>query len=303
VLKEAMLTLAHQDSIKQFVMYHPAGRRVARRFVAGETLDDALAVARQLNRQGISVSLDHLGENVNDEAAARATADDYLTTLDRIGAEGVEANCSVKLTALGLDVDEQLCRDNVRRILGHARRHSIFIRVDMEGSPYTQRTLDLVSELCQEFDNLGTVLQTNLYRTPRDVEHLIASQTRVRLVKGAYLEPSDIAYPHKADVDEQYGFLMRQLLERGSYPAIATHDERILSEARAFAARQHIARARFEFQMLYGIRRDLQTYLTGEGYNVRVYVPYGTEWYPYLTRRMAERPANLMFIVGNTLRG
>jgi proline dehydrogenase len=298
-----MLTLAHQESVKHFVMYHPAGRRVARRFVAGESLDDALAVTRRLNRQGISVSLDHLGENVHDEAAARATADDYLVTLDRIAAEGLEANCSVKLTALGLDVDEQLCRQNLCKVLERARCHNIFIRVDMEGSDYTQRTLDLVDALRQEFENVGTVLQTCLYRTPRDVEHLIASKTRTRLVKGAYLEPSSIAYPHKADVDEQYLFLMRQLLERGNYPALATHDERILAEARAFAARQHIAKARFEVQMLYGIRRDLQTYLAAEGYNVRVYIPYGTEWYPYLTRRMAERPANLIFVVGNTLRG
>lgn len=303
MLKEAMLTLAQQDNIRQFVMYHPAGRRVARRFVAGESLDDALEVARQLNRRGISVSLDHLGENVDDAAAARATTDDYLLTLDRIAAESLEANCSIKLTALGLDIDEQMCREHVRQVVEHAREYGIFIRIDMEGSAYTQRTLDVVAELRQAYENVGTVLQTCLYRTPHDVEQLIASQTRLRLVKGAYLESPTIAYPHKADVDEQYVFLMRQLLERGTYPAIATHDERILAEARAFAARQHIARARFEFQMLYGIRRDLQEYLAGEGYNVRVYVPYGTQWYPYLTRRMAERPANLIFVVGNTLRG
>ena len=303
MLKEAMLALAQQDSIKQFMMFHPAGRRVARRFVAGESLDDALDVARWLNRKGISVTLDHLGENVENEAAAVATADDYLTTLDRIEAEGVEANCSVKLTALGLDIDEQLCRENMRKVLERARSLDMFIRVDMEGSAYTQRTLDLVAGLRQEFENVGTVLQSCLYRTPRDVENLIASHTRVRLVKGAYLEPPSIAYPHKGDVDEQFIFLMHQLLEHGTYPAVATHDERILAEARAFATRQHIAQARFEFQLLYGIRRDLQTYLAGEGYNVRVYVPYGTEWYPYLTRRMAERPANLMFIVSNTLRG
>jgi proline dehydrogenase len=303
VLKEAMLSLAQQQSIKQFMMFNPAGKKVARRFVAGESLENAMAVTRTLNARGISVSLDHLGENVNDEAEARATADEYCATLDRISAESVEANISIKLTALGLDVDAALCRDNVARVLCRAHTHAIFVRVDMEGSAYTQRTLDMVSDLRREFDNVGTVLQTCLYRTPRDLQALIASKTRVRLVKGAYLEVPSIAYPHKADVDEQYVCLMRELLERGTYPAIATHDERIIAEARTYAAEHRIARARFEFQMLYGIRRDLQERLAGEGYNVRVYVPYGTQWYPYLTRRMAERPANLMFVVGNTLRG
>jgi proline dehydrogenase len=298
-----MLTLAQQESIKHFVMYNPAGRRMARRFVAGETLDEALVVAHQLNRRGISVSLDHLGENVCDTAAARATADDYLTTLDRVHAEGAEANISIKLTALGLDIDQEVCRDNLQRVVAHARDHGIFVRVDMESSAYTDRTLQLVAELRRKYENIGTVVQTCLYRTPRDVEDLIASKTRVRLVKGAYLEPATIAYPHKADVDEQFILLMHELIERGNYPAIATHDQRIIADARAFAARKHIARARFEFQMLYGIRRNLQEHLASEGYNVRVYVPYGTEWYPYLTRRMAERPANLMFVVGNTLRG
>ncbi len=303
VLKEAMLSLAQQQSIKHFMMFNPAGKKVARRFVAGESLEDAMAVTRTLNARGISVSLDHLGENVNDDAEAQATADEYCATLDRISAESVEANISIKLTALGLDVDAARCRDNVARVLCRAQKHGIFVRVDMEGSAYTQRTLDMVSELRREFDNVGTVLQTCLYRTPRDLQALIASKTRVRLVKGAYLEAPSIAYPHKADVDEQYMCLMRELLERGTYPAIATHDERIIAEACSYAAEHRIARARFEFQMLYGIRRDLQERLAGEGYNVRVYVPYGTQWYPYLTRRMAERPANLIFVVGNTLRG
>jgi proline dehydrogenase len=304
MLKEAMLTLAQQESIRHFVMYHPAGRKAARRFVAGETLDDAIEVTRALNARGISVSLDHLGENVSDAAEARAAAGDYAAILDRIHGESAEANISIKLTALGLDVDPELCRENVRRVLCRARQHhGIFVRVDMEGSAYTQRTLALVTDLRREFDNVGTVLQTCLYRTPRDLAALIASRTRVRLVKGAYLEPPAIAYPHKADVDEQYILQMRELLERGMYPAIATHDERIIDEARSFAASHHIARARFEFQMLYGIRRDLQERLAGEGYNVRVYVPYGTQWYPYLTRRMAERPANLMFVASNMVRG
>jgi proline dehydrogenase len=297
-----MLSLAQQEQIKHFVMYHPIGRTVARRFVAGETLVEALDVARTLHKRGISVSLDHLGENVTAAEEAEATAAEYLAALDRIHEEQVEANISIKLTALGLDVDPAECRANVRGVLARARDHHIFVRIDMEGSAYTQRTLDLVADLRQEFDNVGTVVQTCLYRTPRDVEALIDGQTRVRLVKGAYLEPVTLAYAHKADVDEQYVRLMHELMNRGIYPALATHDERIIADARAYAERQQIARARFEFQMLYGIRRDLQEHLAGEGYNVRVYVPYGTQWYPYLTRRMAERPANLMFIVGNVLR-
>ena len=302
MLKETMLYLARQDSIKDFMTHNPAGRRVARRWVAGEELDEAIETTRRLNSRGISVSLDHLGENVNDAAEARAAAGDYAAILDRIHAEGVEANISIKLTALGLDIATDLCRENVVRVLCGARERGIFVRVDMEGSEYTQRTLDIVAELRREYDNVGTVVQSCLYRTPGDVESLIASRTRVRLVKGAYLEPPTVAYPQKADVDEQYVRLMYELLERGVYPAIATHDERIIADACRFVAERGISRARFEFQMLYGIRRDLQDRLTHEGYNVRVYVPYGTQWYPYLTRRMAERPANLMFIVGNALR-
>jgi proline dehydrogenase len=302
MLREAMLVVAQQGNVKQFVMYHPLGQVMARRFVAGEKLDEAIEVTRRLNDRGISVSLDHLGENVSDACEARASADDYVTILERIHAEGVEANISIKLTALGLDVDADLCRENVRRVLCCARQHAIFVRVDMEASAYTQRTLDLVSELRGEFDNVGTVLQTALYRTSYDVEALIQTRTRVRLVKGAYLEPPKIAYSRKADVDAAYVQQMHELLDRGVYPAIATHNTRIIDDARAYADAHHIPRARFEFQMLYGIRRDLQEQLTDAGYNVRVYVPYGTQWYPYLTRRMVERPANLVFVASNMLR-
>lgn len=303
MLKDTMLYLARQESIRQFVTTNPATRRVARRFVAGERMAEALEVARTLNSRHISVSLDHLGENVGDAAEARATADDYVTTLDRICAAELEANISVKLTALGLDVDGALCRENLARVVQRARDCGIFVRVDMEGSEYTQRTVDIVQDLHRELDNVGTVIQTMLYRSPDDVERLIASKTRVRLVKGAYLEPTSVAYARKADVDAAYVRLMHALLERGNYPAIATHDESIIENARRFTAEHGISRARFEFQMLYGIRRDLQERLAREGYNVRVYVPYGTQWYPYLTRRMAERPANLIFVVGNTFRG
>ena len=303
MLKDTMLYLARQDGIRHFVSTNTAARRVARRFVAGETLDEAMDVTHRLNKQHISVSLDHLGENVADAAEARAAAHDYIVILDQISAEGAEANISVKLTALGLDISEDLCREHLTLVLCRARALGIFVRVDMEGSAYTQRTLDMVLDLRREFDNVGTVMQAMLYRTPKDVERLIISRTRVRLVKGAYLEPPPVAYPHKADVDAQYIELLQELLLRGNYPAIATHDEHIIRYAQQFAGEHGIARARFEFQMLYGIRRDLQERLAREGYNVRTYVPYGTQWYPYLTRRMAERPANLVFVASNMLRG
>lgn len=303
MLKDTMLYLARQEGIRDFVTHNPAARRVARRFVAGETLDEAIAVAQALNGRHIAVSLDHLGENVADAAEAEAAARDYNVILDRIQAEGAEANISIKLTALGLDVAPDLCRANLRQVLGRAREHGTFVRVDMEGSDYTQRTLDLVTEMHAEFGNVGTVIQSCLYRSPDDVALLMERGIRVRLVKGAYLEPVAVAYAHKADVDGAYVELMHRLLERGAYPAIATHDERILDDALRFAAARGIARARFEIQMLYGIRRDLQERLARARYNVRVYVPYGTQWYPYLTRRMAERPANLVFVLGNAVRG
>ncbi len=302
MLKDTMLYLARQDSIRHFVSSNPAARRVARRFVAGESLADALLVAQSLNQQHISVSLDHLGENVSDCAEAEATARDYVRTLDCIRSSGVEANISIKLTGLGLDIGEEICRKNLTCVLQHARDLDIFVRIDMEGSNYTQRTLDLVLDFRREFEQVGTVMQAMLYRTPEDVARLIASRTRVRLVKGAYLESASLAYPKKCDVDAAYVELMHALLEHGVYPAIATHDERLIADALRFSARHGISPTRFEFQMLYGIRRDLQEQLSRDGYNVRVYVPYGTQWYPYLTRRMAERPANLIFVMSNAVR-
>lgn len=303
MLKDTMLYLAKRDGIRHFVSSNPAARRVARRFVAGEALAEALDVTRALNRQHISVSLDHLGENVTDAGEAKAAAQDYISILDQICDAGLDANISIKLTALGLDVSETLCHENLMAVLRRARECDIFVRVDMEGSAYTQRTIDLVQEMHRDFPNVGTVIQSMLYRSPDDIERLIASKTRVRLVKGAYLEPEEVAFPKKVDVDAQYVQLMHALLLRGVYPAIATHDEKIIEAARCFTAEHGISRVRFEIQMLYGIRRELQVRLARAGYNVRVYVPYGTQWYPYLTRRMAERPANLMFVAGNIFRG
>ncbi len=303
MLKESMLFLARQDAIRGLTQTNPIAQRVARRFVAGEALDQAIQVARTLNHQRISVSLDHLGENTSDEREACAAADDYVSIVERIQQDGIEANISVKLTALGLDISEGVCQENLTRVLRRAQEYGIFVRVDMEASDYTQRTVDTVIELHQTFENVGTVMQTALYRTPDDVERLLTERVRMRLVKGAYLEPPAVAYARKADVDAAYLRLLRPLLERGVYPAIATHDERMINAAIRIAQERGIPRARFEFQMLYGIRRDLQERLAAAGYNVRVYVPYGSQWYPYLTRRLAERPANLMFVLSNSFRG
>jgi proline dehydrogenase len=303
MLKESMLFLAKQDAIRSFTQHNTIARRVARRFVAGETLDEAITVTHDLNRRRISVSLDHLGENTTDAREAATATQDYIAIIERIQAEGAEANISVKLTALGLDISEALCRDNLVQVLSAAQRYGTFVRVDMEASDYTQRTLDLVIDLHTTYQHVGTVIQSALYRTPDDVERLIAAGVRVRLVKGAYLEPATVAHVRKTDVDQAYLQLMKSLLLRGVYPAIATHDERMIDATVAYAAERGIPRARYEFQMLYGIRRDLQERLTVTGYNVRVYTPYGSQWYPYLTRRMAERPANLIFVVSNTFRG
>jgi proline dehydrogenase len=303
MLKESMLFLARQDAIRELAQNNPVGQRVARRFVAGEALDEAMQVAHTLNLHRISVSLDHLGENTADEREASAAADDYVGAIERIHREGVEANISVKLTALGLDIAESVCRDNLARVLKRAQEYGIFVRVDMEASDYTQRTVEMVVDLHHTFENVGTVMQTALYRTPDDVERLLGERIRMRLVKGAYLEPPALAYAHKADVDSAYLRLLLPLLERGVYPAIATHDERMINATIRIAQERDIPRARYEFQMLYGIRRDLQERLAATGYNVRVYVPYGSQWYPYLTRRMAERPANLLFVLSNSFRG
>ena len=275
---------------------------MAYRFVAGDHLNDAVRVVTEINRGGWSASLDHLGENVTEEKAARAATDDYLAAFERIAAERLNANVSVKLTQLGLDISADLCQELLTRILQRAKELGNFVRIDMEGSPYTQRTIDLVLALHQRYPNCGLVLQSYLFRTVDDIARVNAAKVRVRLVKGAYDEPPDIAFPKKADVDAKFEAEMRQLLSEGTYPAIATHDDRLIEATRQFAREREIPADRFEFQMLYGIRRDLQDRLLREGYRVRIYVPYGTEWYPYLMRRLAERPANLLFIVRSLIR-
>jgi proline dehydrogenase len=243
-----------------------------------------------------------LGENVSEEKAARAATEDYLAAFERIASERLNANVSVKLTQLGLDISPDLCRELLTGILQRAQQLDNFVRIDMEGSAYTQRTLDLVLALHERFPNCGVVLQSYLYRTADDVARVNAARVRVRLVKGAYDEPPEVAFPKKADVDAKYEAEMQQLLLHGVYPAIATHDDRLIEATKRFARERAIPMDGFEFQMLYGIRRDLQDRLLRDGYRVRIYVPYGTEWYPYLMRRLAERPANLLFIVRSLIR-
>lgn len=275
-------------------------RSIARRFVAGEALPDAIAVVRQINLRGMSVTLDHLGENVSTEAEAASAADDYCRMLEAIAESGVDSNVSLKLTHMGLDLGEQVAYRNTLRVLEAAGDN--FVRIDMEGSEYTDRTLAIFRRLYADRKNVGVVIQSALYRSEADAEGLVEMGARVRLVKGAYLEPPSVAYQDKSDVDAAFVRLMQLLLLRGNYPAIASHDTRMIGATRSFALDHGIDRHRFEFQMLYGIRRDLQSSLVEAGYRMRIYVPYGTEWYPYLMRRMAERPANLMFVVGNIAR-
>jgi proline dehydrogenase len=277
---------------------------MAWRFVAGETREAALDAVRALNARGIRATLDHLGENVTSREEATAAADEAIAELRAIKAAGVDANVSVKLTQFGLDLGDEFCREQVRRVLDCARELGNFVRIDMEGSPYTQRTLDLFHDLRRDYDadTVGVVIQSYLRRSQRDIECVIADGSRARLVKGAYNESPEIAYPRKADVDRAYRVQMEMLLARAHYPAIATHDEQLIGRAQGFAAAEGIAESRFEFQMLYGVRRDLQERLAREGYNVRCYVPYGTQWYPYFMRRLAERPANVLFILGNLAR-
>jgi proline dehydrogenase len=304
MLRSALLYLSEQPQIFKFVRNNRVAKSFANRFVAGETLDSALAAVARLNKRGITASLDLLGESVHNEAEARAAGDAYLRMLDRIHEQRASANVSVKLTAMGLDISEDLCVSIMQRILQRARDYDSFVRIDMESSEYTQRTLDLFEQRLYPTyrEHVGIVLQSYLYRTFADVERAIQLKARVRLCKGAYKEPETVAYPAKKDVDSNYARSLHELMLKGNYPAIATHDEAIIREAKRFAKEKSIPSDRYEFQMLYGVRRDLQDRLVREGYRMRVYVPFGTQWYPYLMRRLAERPANVAFITGNVVK-
>ena len=304
MLRSALLYLSNQPRVFHFVRNNGLAKRFASRFVAGETLDDALDAVRALNARGIRASLDLLGESVTNEREARGTRDAYIEILSRIHAQRLDANVSVKLTAMGLDISEELCVSLMQDVLARAQQYNTFVRVDMESSEYTDRTLHLFEHRLYPHyrGHVGIVLQSYLYRTFTDVEYAVKLGCRVRLCKGAYKEPASVAYAEKKDVDANYVKCLHALLRDGNFPGIATHDPAMINEAKRFARENDIAASRFEFQMLYGVRRDLQDRLVREGYGMRVYVPFGTQWYPYLMRRLAERPANVAFITGNVLR-
>jgi proline dehydrogenase len=278
------------------------GGGFARRFIAGETVDEAVAAGAALEKQGLLLTLDYLGESVTSAAAAAVAATEYVRVITAIVASGIERNISLKLTQLGLDVDRATAVDNMRRILEPADANGFFVRIDMENSPYTEATLSILDTLWQQgHRQIGTVIQSSLKRSAADVRRLNAMGSRVRLVKGAYKEPKNVAYQKKAEVDAAFVDLMKLLLDDGTYPAIATHDPEMIEAAKSYARSKNCASDRFEFQMLYGIRRDLQQALLREGYRVRVYVPFGKQWYPYFMRRLGERPANVAFVLRGIL--
>ncbi len=301
-MRSLLLFLSRQKHLRRWMETSSAARRLATRFVAGETLEQALAVSRRLNDEGITVTLDHLGESVSSLEEAAAARDVYLRTLSAIHDSGISGNVSLKLTQFGLDFSYDQCLANVEELVRRADSLESFVRVDMESSAYTQRTLDLVQTLHARYPRVGVVIQAYLFRSKADIEKLCDARIRVRLCKGAYLEPPSLAFPRKRDVDRNFMELTRLLLDRGEYPAIATHDPRMIDAAKAHVQRRKIAPEAFEFQMLYGVRRDLQRELVAEGYRLRVYVPFGKAWYPYYMRRLAERPANVLFVLRNVFR-
>ena len=307
MLRATFIALSESRSLRAVAERSRIGQRVSTRFVAGKEVSDAIRAAAAMNQIGASVSIDNLGENVTNAAEARESAQLYHQLLDQIAAHKLNANVSLKLTHMGLDVDEKMAYEIVRGLVAKAASMSPqnFIRVDMEGSPYTQRTLNFVHELHRVPGNensVGTVIQSYMRSAEADVEKLLSERIRIRLCKGAYKEPEDVAFQKKSEVDASYVKLMKVLMKSGVYHGLATHDEAIINEAKAFATREKIARNAFEFQMLHGIRRDLQQTLVKDGWGVRVYVPFGTEWYPYFMRRLAERPANVLFIAKNLFR-
>jgi proline dehydrogenase len=304
VLRDVFLALSTNSLVRNLIVGFPLSRRVSRRFVAGETLTEAIQVAKKLNQQNLKVALDVLGESVTQESEARAAKDEYLRALDAIAASQVSSYVSVKLTQMGLDINPDLCLDNMRQIVGKARAVHTFTRIDMEDSKHTQATLNIYKTLREEFDNVGAVIQSYLYRSEADMQAIFAMGGNVRLCKGAYKEPPTVAFPEKKDVDANFLKLAQIFLQpngktNGAYLALATHDEKIIDWAKEYTTAHGIDRGRFEFQMLYGIRPDLQRELAAEGYTMRVYVPYGPYWYPYLMRRLAERPANVIFLLSN----
>jgi len=300
MLRRVLVALSESPRLQQVVLATPGARRAASRFVAGDTLAEAGSAVQALNRRDIRASLNCLGEKTTTREDALATAQVYTTILQTIAAERLDCNLSVKLSQLGLDSFPEVCEASMRALLAEAQRMGNFIRIDMENSAYVDRTLELYRQLRRAgFDNVGVVLQSYLRRTAHDLEALLPLRPHVRLVKGAYAEPASIAFPRKADVDANYRRLLERLLEQAPMPAIATHDEHLIDYAKAYARAHQIAPGSFEFQMIYGVRRDLHERLVSEGYSMRVYVPFGTQWFPYFMRRLAERPANIGFVLRN----
>jgi len=294
--RDTVLGVTERPAVRDLMMRHALARPLRDRFVAGETLAHALATAHGLNAAGYRVSLDHLGEDVADAAAAESAVADYLTLIAAIHRDAVHSGISIKLSQLGLSLDAQACRARLERLLAAAQAVGVFVRIDMEGSATTQATLDMLRAVWPQYQNVGVVLQAYLYRTGQDLEDVLALGATVRLCKGAYREPPSVAYATRAEVDASYARLARRLLEAQPYAALATHDPALIVRARRDARALGRAPDTFEFQMLHGVRRDLQRALRRAGYRVRIYVPYGREWYPYLTRRIAERPGNLWFL-------
>jgi proline dehydrogenase len=302
MLRALLLELAKSSRLRRWIMSNGTTRHLAQRFVPGEDLASALEAARRSNQAGMTVSLDHLGENVLTCEDAERARQAYTNALDRIAAENLDANVSLKLTHLGLDLGDEFCVQQLRIVTERAAALGNFVRVDMEGSEYTDRTLRIVRQARAETDAVGTVIQAYLYRSEKDIQDLLSIGCRIRLVKGAYKEPPKIAFPRKKDVDANYVKLMQLLLPSGIYHALATHDPNMIDATTRFAAERGISKDKFEFQMLYGIRTDLQSRLVREGYRVRVYIPFGQDWFPYFMRRLAERPANLIFFAQNLVR-
>ena len=305
VLRSAFIALSRNRGLRSFCENTRFGRRMSSRFVAGMEIGDALRVAQSLNRQGMSVTMDSLGESVTSEAEANNSAEIYHLLLDAISAQKLDANISVKLTQMGLELSPDLAGGIAESLTDHAKRTGNFVRIDMEDSSLTQVTLDIVRRLHAQPElrgSIGIVIQAYLYRSQADIEQLVADGIRVRLCKGAYKEPAEVAFPAKADVDKNYIQLSHRLLESTTYHGLATHDDAMVAAAKVYATERRIDPSRFEFQMLYGVRRDLQRNLVREGYRVRVYVPFGSDWYPYFMRRLAERPANVLFLAKNFFR-
>jgi proline dehydrogenase len=305
VARSALLYLSRQEGLKDFATKFRPFKRLTTRFVAGEDITQAVEAIRAINATGATASFDHLNEGVTRADETDGEVREYKQILARIDEAGIKSNVSIKLTQFGLEIDPELCYRNARAVVEEAARRGNFVRVDMEQSAVTQATIDIFKRLRAEFDlnTVGIVLQSYLRRTAADVEDLLKIPARIRLCKGAYNEPPEVAFPDKRDVDANYVAQMKTLLSSGVYHGIATHDERMIAATKEHAAREGIPKEAFEFQMLYGVRRDLQVQLAREGYGVRVYVPYGKTWYPYFMRRLAERPANVWFILKNTLKG